>query len=69
VKGLKLDRHPELKPQIFGNYKRLVYLAQTDDADLVERARQAADYLGVSFERRRTGYGELLPSLERFVDG
>ena len=37
VKSLKLDRHPELKPMIFGNYKRLVYLAQTDDP----RARRA----------------------------
>ena len=68
VKSLKLDRHPELKPMIFGNYKRLVYLAQTDDPDLAERARKAADYLGVAFEQRRTGYGELLPSLQRFVD-
>ncbi len=68
VKGLKLDRHPELKPLIFGNYKRLVYLAQTDDPALAERARKAADYLGVAFEQRRTGYGELLPSLQRFVD-
>ena len=68
VKSLKLDVHPELKPMIFGNYKRLVYLAQTDDPDLAERARKAADYLGVAFEQRRTGYGELLPSLQRFVD-
>ena len=52
---------------IFGNYKRLVYLAQTDDPDLAERARKAADYLDVEFEQRRTGYGELLPSLQRFV--
>ena len=68
VKGLKLDRHPELKEQVFGNYKRVLYLAQTDDPALTERARAAADYLGVAFERRRTGYGELAPSLERFVD-
>jgi uncharacterized protein DUF1638 len=68
VKGLKLDRHPELKEQVFGNYKRVLYLAQTDDPALTERARAAAEYLGVEFERRRTGYGELAPSLERFVD-
>jgi len=67
VKGLKLDRHPELKDQIFGNYERVLYLAQTDDPALTERARAAAEYLGVAFERRRTGYGELAPSLERFV--
>jgi hypothetical protein len=69
VRGLKLDRHPELLPLVFGNYRRLVYLAQTDDAELLERARKAADYLGLAFERRDTGYGELKPSLERFVAG
>jgi hypothetical protein len=67
VRGLKLDRHPELKPMIFGNYKRVVYLAQSDDLDLTRRAREAADYLGVAFEQRRTGYGELQTSLQRFV--
>jgi hypothetical protein len=67
VRGLKLDRHPELKPMVFGNYKRVVYLAQSDDPDLSRRAREAADYLGVAFEQRRTGYGELQTSLQRFV--
>ncbi len=68
VRGLKLDVHPELVPMMFGNYKRLVYLAQTDDAALRERAEAAALFLGLSFEQRRTGYGELLPSLRRFVE-
>ena len=53
--GLGLDRHPELLPMYFGNYRRLVYLAQTDDAELTERARAAADRLGLAFERRRHG--------------
>ena len=42
VVGLGLDRHPELLPVYFGNYRRLVYLAQTDDPDLTARARRAA---------------------------
>jgi len=67
VRALKLDRHPELLPMVFGNYRRLVYLAQRDDDELTSRARAAAEYLGLAFERRRTGYGELQPSLERFV--
>ena len=46
---------------MFGNYRRLVYLAQTDDPDLLAPARAAADRLGLAFEHRRTGYGELLP--------
>jgi hypothetical protein len=65
-RGLGLDRHPQLLPDLFGNYVRLVYLAQTDDAGLLARARDAADRLGLRFEHRRTGYGELVPSLTRF---
>ncbi len=57
--GLGLDRHPELLPMYFGNYTRLVYLAQTDDPDLVERAEAAAARLGLSMIVERTGYGEL----------
>ena len=67
VRGLKLDVHPELVPMMFGNYKRLVYLAQTDNAALRERAEKAATFLGLAFIERRTGYGELQPSLVRFV--
>ena len=58
-KGLKLDRHPELRDMIFGNYTKVVYLAQTEDPSLEARARAAAEKLGLGFEMRRTGYGEL----------
>ena len=68
VRGLGLDRHPELLPDYFGNYRRLLYLAQTDDEDLRTRARAAAERLGLEYEERRTGYGDLLPSLTRFVE-
>jgi hypothetical protein len=68
VRGLGLDRHPELLPDYFGNYRRLLYLSQTDDPDLRARARDAAERLGLAYEERRTGYGDLLPSLERFVE-
>ena len=67
VRGLKLDVHPELVPMMFANYKRLVYLAQTDNAALRERAEKAATFLGLRFEQRRTGYGDLQPSLVQFV--
>jgi Protein of unknown function (DUF1638) len=66
-RGLGLDRHPQLLPDYFGNYRRLVYLAQTDDDALTGRARAAADRLGLAFERVRTGYGELVPALDRFA--
>jgi hypothetical protein len=58
-RGLGLADHPELLDTYFGNYRRLVYLAQTEDEDLVERARAAADRLGLAFEHRQTGLGEL----------
>jgi Protein of unknown function (DUF1638) len=66
VRGLGLDRHPELLPVYFGNYRRLVYLAQADDAELATRAEAAADRLGLAFERRRVGLGELAPAIARF---
>jgi len=59
IKGLGLDRHPDLRDQYFGNYRRLVYLAQTADPALDIAARRAARRLGLEFERRQTGYGQL----------
>ncbi len=61
--GLGLNRHPQLLKDYFGNYTKLVYLAQTEDERLTENARQAAVKLGLAFERRFTGYGELEDSL------
>ncbi len=63
IVGLGLDRHPELLPVYFGNYHRLVYLAQTDDPGLLAAARRAARRLGLAFELRRTGYGDLANSV------
>ncbi|HMO72684.1 MAG TPA: DUF1638 domain-containing protein [Paracoccaceae bacterium] len=54
-----LDRHPELRDLYFGNYEKLVYQAQTDDPELDRKARAAADRLGLAYERRFTGYGDL----------
>ena len=65
--GLGLDRHPELLPMYFENYRRVVYLAQTDDPELTARARAAADRLGLAFERRLTGFGDLAPSIQNAV--
>ena len=61
--GLGLDRHPELLPMYFGNYTRLVYLAQTDDPELLAGAERAAERLGLSMLVERTGYGELETTL------
>ena len=63
VHGLGIDRHPELMAVYFGNYRRLVYLAQLESPQLIEDARVAAKRLGLAFEYRFTGYGELAHSL------
>lgn len=59
VQGLGLDRHPELLTDYFGNYRKLVYLAQTEDPRLQERARAAAARLGLAYEYRFTGLAGL----------
>jgi hypothetical protein len=59
IEGLGLDRHPELLPLYFGNYKRLVYLAQTEDPELQAAARAAALRLGLAYEHRFTGLSGL----------
>lgn len=63
-KPMGLDRHPDLRDMYFGNYEKLVYQAQTDDPALVEKARDCADRLGLTFEHRFTGYGDLATSLK-----
>lgn len=64
-KPMGLDRHPELRDMYFGNYEKLIYQAQTDDPALTEKARACADRLGLTFERRFTGYGDLETALSR----
>ncbi len=63
--GLGLDRHPDLLGLYFGNYRRLLYLSQAQPAPELDRARAAADRLGLIFEHHHTGYGALASSLTR----
>ena len=65
-RGLKLDKHPELRDMYFGNYTKVIYLAQTDNPALDAKAQTAAKRLGLGYERRFTGYGELASVLARF---
>jgi hypothetical protein len=59
IKGLGIDRHPQLLPMYFGNYKRVVYLAQTHVPKQIAAAKAAAERLGLAFEYRLTGYGDM----------
>ena len=59
IQGLGLDRRPELRDAYFGNYRKLVYLSQVEDPRLLAKAQGAAERLGLAFEHRHTGYGDL----------
>ena len=63
IEPLKLDKHPELRDLVFGNYTKIVYLAQTEDEELQKKAKWAADYLKLDYEYRFTGYGDLTSAL------
>lgn len=60
---MKFDKHPELIKMVFGNYTKIVYLAQTEDLYLQSKAKWAAEYLGLDYEYRFTGYGDLTTAI------
>jgi len=57
--GLGLDRHPELMATYFGNYTRLVYLSQSESAELQEAAQRHAEYLGLRYVHHHTGLANI----------
>lgn len=65
VKGMGLDRYPQMRDMLFGNYTRLLYLAQTEDEKLDRMAEAAAERLGLRYERVYTGYGELADFMQQ----
>lgn len=64
-KPLGLDRHPELLSMYFGNYQKLVYLEQVSDAKVLAKAKICAERLGLDFEHRKTGYGDLWTFMDK----
>lgn len=63
IEPLGLDRHPQLRDMYFGHYRKLVYMSQEEDPALQDKARAAAAYLGLEYEYRFTGYGDLATAL------
>lgn len=63
IRGLGLDRHPELLSTYFGNYRRVVYLAQSRVPSLEQAARDCARRLELEFEYRFTGLAPLAGAL------
>ncbi len=68
-KPMGFDRHPELIGMMFGNYTKLVYQAQTDDPALSAKAEDCARRLGLAYERRFTGYGDLATFITQAAGG
>ena len=58
MKGMGIRQHPELRDMYFGQYTRVLYIAQTDCKKLRAKAVQAAVELGLDYEYRYVGYGE-----------
>ncbi len=69
LEGLGIVRNPQLRDEYFKNYTRVVYLAQRDDPDLKEKAKWAADRLGLPLEIKQTGYGLLEKRLLELLEG
>jgi len=69
IQGLGIDRHPELLPMYFGNYTKLVYLAQTEDPALQALAEGAAAKIGLDYCYRFTGYGDMGRFLAAAAEG
>ncbi len=67
IRGLGIDRHPELLPVYFGNYRRLVYLAQAPKAASIAEAEAIATRLGLEYRFQSTGYGGLEQGMAAFA--
>ena len=61
--SLGLDRHESMVEFVFGNYEKLVFMPQTEDPTLEKKAQEIAVRLGLSYERRFVGYGDLETAL------
>jgi len=68
IASLGLDRHPELWPDYFGHYRRLVWLAQHPTAELEAEARRIAGLFGLPLTRLDTATTRLEAALEVLLE-
>ena len=68
VKGMGLDRYPELRSMLFGNYESVLFVRQVPNPKLKEKAESIAAYLELPLVIEEVGLGELEQRLEKIVD-
>jgi hypothetical protein len=68
IQPLGLDRHPELWPDYFGHYRRLVWLVQQPTIELEEAATRIASQFNLPLTRIETGTRGLEAALEPLID-
>ena len=68
LSGLGLDQRPELKDVCFAGCERLVYLRQSSDSELEEKAREIAAFLEVPLSLEETGFGLLEQRLREVIE-
>jgi hypothetical protein len=68
VRGLGLERDPDLKSMLFGNYEAVMYLRQVPIPRLATKAGEIAAYLGLPLEIVDVGLGELETRLAELVE-
>jgi hypothetical protein len=69
IKGLKLDKHPKLKPLMFHHYRRVVYFSQEEDEKLVAKAQEIAELMELPLTVKHVGYGDLEGRLAAIMAG
>ena len=69
MKGLKLDIHPQLKPLMFHQYKRLIYFSQEEEEGLIRKAHEIAEWLELPLTIKHVGYGDLERRLIAIMEG
>jgi hypothetical protein len=68
VRELGLDRYPELRDAYFGNYTRVIWLAQRPTGATRTAAERAAARIGLPLEIRPVGGGGLERRLEELLE-
>jgi uncharacterized protein DUF1638 len=68
IEPLGLDRHPELWPDYFGHYRRLVWLSQEATPDLEEEATRIAQQFNLPLTRIDTGTRGLEEALAPLIE-